>query len=301
MDFRQLATFVETAKQLNFTKAASTLGYAQSTITIHIQSLEEELETQLFERIGKQIKLTANGRQFYAYAEKIINLSSEAKDILSSSTAPKGTISIGTAESLCIYRLSDVLIEFRALYPDVEMSIRFDTSDDFYSHLRKNIVDVAIVLDHRCVASDIVTHVLSEEPMSVIASPAHPLTRKKRVLPMDMQGQSLILTEESCGYHQLFESILLQAQVRPGQILSISSLEVIKKFVSHNWGFGFLPLVTIEDEVSSGKLAVLPWAGPAFSVTSQLLYHKDKWISPALRAFIDFAVRRLKPKMPQDS
>ena len=48
MDFRQLATFVEAAKQLNFTKASTTLGYAQSTVTIHIQTLEEELKTQLF-------------------------------------------------------------------------------------------------------------------------------------------------------------------------------------------------------------------------------------------------------------
>lgn len=293
MDFRQLATFVEAAKQLNFTKASTTLGYAQSTVTIHIQTLEEELKTQLFERIGKQIKLTADGRQFYAYAEKLLNLSNEAKEVVCSSVSPKGVIELGTAESLCIYRLSDVLIDFRALYPDVEVKIRFDTSDDFYQHLRKNVVDVAIVLDNRCVAEDIVTHVLAEEPMVVIAAPGHPLAAKKKVLPRDLQGQPLILTEESCSYHLLFESILYQSQVRPGSVMSIGSLEVIKKFVSHNWGFGFLPRATVEAEVAAGKLSVLPWAGPAFCVTSQLLYHKDKWISPALRVFIDFVIERL--------
>ena len=293
MDFRQLATFVEAAKQLNFTKASTTLGYAQSTVTIHIQTLEEELKTQLFERIGKQIKLTADGRQFYAYAEKLLNLSNEAKEVVCSSVSPKGVIELGTAESLCIYRLSDVLIDFRALYPDVEVKIRFDTSDDFYQHLRKNVVDVAIVLDNRCVAEDIVTHVLAEEPMVVIAATGHPLAAKKKVLPRDLQGQPLILTEESCSYHLLFESILYQSQVRPGSVMSIGSLEVIKKFVSHNWGFGFLPRATVEAELAAGKLSVLPWAGPAFCVTSQLLYHKDKWISPALRVFIDFVIERL--------
>ena len=75
--------------------------------------------------------------------------------------------------------------------------------------------------------------------MVVIAAPGHPLTRKKRVLPKDLQGQPLILTEESCSYHLLFESILLQSQVRPGSIMSISSLEVIKKFVANNWGSVF--------------------------------------------------------------
>jgi len=286
---------VEAAKQLNFTRAAATLGYAQSTITIHIQTLEEELKTQLFERIGKQIKLTLDGQQFYSYAEKLLNLSNEAKDVISSSVSPKGVIEIGTAESLCIYRLSDVLIDFRALYPEVEVKIRFDTCDDFYQHLRKNVVDVAVVLDNRCVADDIVTQILAEEPMVVIAAPGHPLTRKKRVLPKDLQGQPLILTEESCSYHLLFESVLLQSQVRPGSVMSIGSLEVIKKFVANNWGFGFLPRATVEAEVEAGKLSVLAWAGPAFSVTSQLLYHKDKWISPALRAFITFAIQRLTP------
>ncbi len=146
--------------------------------------------------------MTADGRQFYVYAEKLLNLSNEAKEVISSSVSPKGVIELGTAESLCIYRLSDVLIDFRALYPGVEVKIRFDTSDDFYNHLRKNVVDVAIVLDNRCVADDIVTHVLAEEPMVVIAAAGHPLARKKCVLPKDLQGQPLILTEESCSYHE---------------------------------------------------------------------------------------------------
>lgn len=86
MEFRLLKTFVTAANLLSFTKAATDLGYAQSTVTSQIQTLEEELGTMLFERLGRQIKLTESGRQLYIYANQILKLSAEAKDLISSSS-----------------------------------------------------------------------------------------------------------------------------------------------------------------------------------------------------------------------
>ena len=91
MELRILKTFVTTAKLLSFTKAANDLGYAQSTVTNQIQALEEELGTMVFERLGKQIKLTKDGEHLYAYAAQILKLSDEAKDLISSSLTPKGS------------------------------------------------------------------------------------------------------------------------------------------------------------------------------------------------------------------
>lgn len=294
MEFRQLKTFVTTVNLLSFTKAANDLGYAQSSITNQIQALEKELGTMLFERLGKQIKLTKDGEHLYTYANQILKLSDEAKDLISSSLSPKGSLSIGTAESLCTHRLPDVFKAFRSCYPNVEINIRFDACSDYRTNLRKNIVDIIFFLEVPCNENDLITHVLFEEPMAVIAAPNHPLGNKSQVMPHDMNGQPLILTESGCSYRRVFESILTQAGAKPSSVLGVSSNEVIKKFVCDGWGIGLLPLVAVSQEIKTKQLIALPWAGPSFGIKAQLIYHKEKWLSPALSAFIDVTVETLK-------
>ncbi len=294
MEIRQLKTFVTIVKFLNFTKAADDLGYAQSTITSQIQALEEELGTMLFERLGKQIKLTRDGEHLYTYADQILKLSDEAKDLISSSLLPRGSLTLGTAESLCLHRLPGVLNTFRSRYPQVEINFRFDSSSEYLTLLRKNSVDIVFFLDVACNENDLITHVLFEEPMAVIAAPSHPLVKKRQVIPQDLGGQPLILTAPGCSYRRIFESMLTQVGAKPSSIMGVSSNEVIKKFVCDGWGIGFLPHIVVKEEIINHKLIALPWAGPDFDIKVQLIYHKEKWLSPALRAFIDVTLASFK-------
>ncbi|MGI6093242.1 MAG: LysR family transcriptional regulator [Negativicutes bacterium] len=294
MEIRLLKTFVATAALLSFTKAASDLGYAQSTVTSQIQTLEEELGVMLFERLGKQIKLTKEGEQLYSYALQILRLSDEAKDLISSSLTPQGLLSIGTAESLCIHRLPKVFNEFRKCYPKVDINLRFDAGDDYRTFLRKNLVDLFLFLDVPCIETDLITHVLFDERMAVIAAPNHPLAKKNQVLPQDINGEPLVLTSEGCTYRRIFESILAQAGAKPSSIMGISSNEVIKKFICDGWGIGFLPHIVVQPELISKQIVELRWSGPPFGIKAQLIYHKDKWLSPALKAFINLILETFK-------
>lgn len=294
MELRELKTFVTTAKLLSFTRAAKDLGYAQSTITNQIQALEQDLGTQLFERLGKRIKLTQDGEYLYTYADQILKLADEARDLISSSLTPRGSLTIGTAESLCTYRLSEVFNSFRSLYPKVELNIRFDICCDYRTHLRKNTIDLAFLPDITCTESDLVTHVLFDVPMAVIAAPNHPLAKIQQILPEHMNEQALILTEPGCSYRRLFESMLTQAGAKPASVLGVSSNEVIKRFVCDGWGVGFLPYATVRQELAANRLLALPWKGPAFAIKAQLLYHKEKWLSPSLREFIKVTLETLK-------
>ncbi|MBP2629358.1 MAG: gltC 1 [Firmicutes bacterium] len=294
MELRQLKTFVTTANLLSFTKTANNLGYAQSTITSQIQALEEELGTMLFERLGKQIKLTKDGEHLHAYADQILKLSEEAKELISSSLIPTGSLTIGTAESLCLHRLPEVFNTFRSRYPKVEINIDFEACSDYRTLLRKNAIDIVFFLDVTCNEKDLVTHVLFEEPMAIIAAPNHPLSKKCQVLPHDISGQSLVLTALGCSYRRLFESILIQTGVKPSSVMGISSNEVIKKFVCDGWGIGFLPHIVVHQELLTNQLIALPWAGPSFNIKAQLIYHKEKWLSPALKAFINVILETFK-------
>lgn len=286
MELRQLNTFLTVVKLMSFTQAANHLGYAQSSITHQIQLLEEELGTMLFERLGKQIKLTKAGEDLCIYAEKILKLCAEAKAVVADSATPSGTLTIGTPESLCTHRLPEVFTVFRKRYPHVEINISLDSYADYRAKLRKNLLDIMFFLDAPSNETDFITEVLFEEPMAVIAAPSHPLAQKSKITALDINNQSLILTELGCSYRRIFEGILAQAGAKPASILAFSSNEVIKKFVMDGWGIGFLPEITIKQELLSGELAALSWCDTPFNIKTQIIYHKDKWLSPALRAFL---------------
>lgn len=100
MELRNIKSFIKVAEFENFSKAAEVLGYAQSTITLQIQQLEQELGVNLFDRIGKRVLLSEKGRAFLSYANDMVQLEAEAIETVSENTTPTGTLRIGTIESI---------------------------------------------------------------------------------------------------------------------------------------------------------------------------------------------------------
>ena len=119
MDIRQLKTFITVAKLNSFTQTANQLGYVQSSITSQIQLLEKELGIRLFERFGKKISLTSEGREFLSYAKQFLDLWEKAKSVASDLDTIKGTLSIGVVESICAFKLPKLLEEYNKCYPNV--------------------------------------------------------------------------------------------------------------------------------------------------------------------------------------
>lgn len=294
MELRQLTTFMSIAKHQSFSNAADELGYAQSTITTQIQLLEQELGVKVFERLGKRIALTAEGQRLLPYAQQILRLSVEAKNAISQSEVPRGTLTIGTAESLCILRLPVLLTEYRKRYPQVEIALKFGGSSDFYRFLHDNTIDVAFFLDQKVDHPDFVTLQATPEPMVLLAPPDHPLTKKTQVVPADLAEETLILTEAGCRYRAAFENILSHEGIRPRSIMETGSVQAIKQLTISGIGITLLPKVAVEDELSEGQLQTLQWSGPEINMMTQVVIHKNKWLSAPLKVFLDLT-REMEP------
>ncbi len=293
MDLKQLNSFLTICELQSFTQAADALGYAQSTITTQIKMLEGELEVKLFERIGKSITLTNEGKKLLPYAKQMLKLSSEIKDNVSSNTVPKGVLTIGAAESLCVLRLPEILKEYRKLYPKVEVSIKFGNCSEFRHYLRDNVIDVAFSLGTKIEAEDFITEIVFDEPMLLLTAPGNHLIDKKVIHPKDIENEPLILTELGCSYRAVFENILRSGNIKPNVVLESGSVQAIKQFTMSGLGITLLPKAAVEEEVSQGKLIVMNWQGPDFGIVSQVLYHKDKWLTPALKAFLKLSKEML--------
>lgn len=288
MDLRHLQTFLTVADLLNFTRAAEMLGYAQSSVTGQIRALEEEVGQPLFERLGRRVALTEAGRRFRPYAAQMMNLAREAVQASAEADSFRGTLTIGAAESLCVFRLPGVLRTFRRRYPRVQLQLQAGGCTALREGLRAGTLDVALLLDYeREEPPDLVVRSLVQEQVSLVAYPWHPLVTRPSVLPEDLDGEPLIHTEAESTYRIRFDQVLATAGVEPGSVMEFNSIEAIKQCVMAGLGIAVVPTVTCVAEFEQGSLVELNWAGPSVAVVTQLAYHRDKRISPAMAAFLE--------------
>ncbi len=141
MELRNIKSFIKVAEFENFSKAAETLGYAQSTITTQIQLLEDELGVSLFDRIGKKVFLSEKGRQFLAYANSMAKLEEEALETISNTETPSGILQIGIIESIIFSTAKPILEEFLLKCPAVTLKVKIGTNLELLNLLEKGLLD----------------------------------------------------------------------------------------------------------------------------------------------------------------
>ena len=286
MELRQLQIFCTAARLLNFTRTARELGYVQSNVTGQIRQLEEDLQVRLFERLGRGIQLTHEGRLFLDQAEHILNLCQRARNEFIPGEF-RGRLTIGAAETVCVCRLPQVLREYRRRYPRVEIRVQTASCQELQELLRHNSVDMALMLTDRIEATDLAAHILYQEEMVLVAIPGHILAGAVELTAEALAAECLLIAPPGCGYRPLVLAAFRQQAERPGGLMELSSMGAIKECAMCGLGIAVLPRIAVQRELQRGQLIELNWGGPDFDVKTQLAHHREKWLAPALQAFID--------------
>ena len=291
MEHRQLRTFRAVARELSFTRAAEELGYVQSNVTAQVKALEAELGVPLFDRLGRRVVLTDAGRALQGYAGRILDLHEEARAAVAEEPEgePAGSLTISAPETLCAYRLPRLLRRFGERYPRVRLTFRPVACSELKAGVAEGVLDAAFLLEEPARSSVLRIEALVGEPLLVLAAPEHPLAPSAGVGPADLDGERVLLTESGCSYRRIFERRLAEAGVEPARALEFDSVEAIKQCVIAGMGVAVLPAVAVEAELQRGEIASLPWLGPRLEVSTQVAWHKDKWVSPALGAFLSLS------------
>lgn len=285
MEVRQLQIFRILAEELNFTRTAEKVHTVQSNVTAQIRALEEELGVPLFDRLGRRVTLTDAGRRFQPFAEKALAAMEQGQRALRSGSEPSGPLRVGSPESILTYRLPPVLRIFRQRFPQVEVSFRPESSETLAAELESGKIDLALCMCDSVSIPSLVSVQVRIEKVLLCGHPSHPLTRKSAVKPADLEGQNLLLTHPGCAYRNKIDRVFTLQNVRPGNITDFSSVEAIKQCIVAGMGLALLPEIVVANEVRRGKLKAARWTGPTFDIGTHILWHKDKWISPAMAAF----------------
>jgi DNA-binding transcriptional LysR family regulator len=286
MELRHLQTFRQVAEAGSFTRAAAALGYVQSNVTAHIQALEAELGVPLFDRLGRQVRLTGAGQQLQGYAARILALADEARRAVSESAA--GVVTITAPETLCIYRLPALLRAARAQLPQVRVVFRPLPGSEMRRAVQGGEVDVAFTLETAQRAPGLCAERLTHEPVALLVSPDHQLAGR-RVGLAELSDEPLLLTEQGCAYRRLFEQALAEAGVAAREQLEFSSVEAVKQCALSTMGVAVLPEIAVAGQLARGELLRLAWAGPPLAVTAQMVWHGERWCAPPLAAFMALA------------
>lgn len=289
MDIKHLKTFVTVYHAQSFSKAAALLGYAQPTVTMHIQILESDLQIKLFERLGHMVKITNEGTQLLYYAEKILAFSEQATAFFSTEQQSNQKITIGANQSFSVTALPLLLKSFIKKYPTMDIRLKFGSVQEIRTELKENTIDIAFFLTKKLDYMELIIEHLFSEAVSLAVPVTHPFAKRKTVTFADLQTETLIVTEKNCLYRNMIDEVLTAENIHPHATIATNNVQAIKELVISGVGVTILPHSTLDYEVKNNLLTKIPLQGLTPTVSTQIAYHKDKWLSPVLVRFLEEA------------
>lgn len=288
MDLKNLITFIHVAELGSFTKAAEQLGYSQPSISFQIKQLEEEFGCLLFERINHTITLTEKGHELVYCAHQIRALTDSFKESVAENDECSGHIHIVTPDSVCEEMINSHYIDFHNRYPDI--SIRFSTGDSavMLDMLDHNEADVIITLDNHLYNKDYIIAKEQQLSMHFVTARNSKFANRKNLSIKDIINEPFILTEHGQGYRRVFDRELAKKSLEITPFLEIGRTDMITSMLTQSNMISYLPDFVTKPLIDSGELCYLDVTDMNIDIWKQLIYHKNKWMSKSLKAFIEY-------------
>ncbi len=298
MDFTSIKTFLKVSELHSFSQAAAKLGYAQPTVSTQIAKLEQELGHPLFERMGHRITLTEKGLSFLPYAQQMMLLEEQMEQEIKGTAAAQGTLKIALADSMCSAFFADYLLTYRKDYPQISVVTYTGTTEALFHKLLHNEVDMVYTLDNRISRSDLMVRQEQKENIYFCAASGHPLALRLEEDPgialtwEDIRRYPLYLTEAGVSYRYNLERFLGERgeELRPA--IELGNVQTILQLTARSEGISFLPEFVLKDAVEKGSIVILPVKDIHIQVWRQLIYHKGKYLSPAMQGMLELLHRK---------
>ena len=292
MDLKNLLTFMHVAELNSFTRAGQKLGFSQSTVSFQIKQLERELGTQLFERINHTVVLTEKGRDVLKFAHQISKMTQELDKRLQNEEEVSGNVRIAMADSLCDNMLQEGFGEFRDRYPGISLKIITAGTEEMFRLLNQNEADAVLTLDNHIFHAEYVIAREERAGVHFVADSENPLCEREELFPEDLAGQPFLLTEKGMSYRRLMDEKFAELSMEILPVLELGSAGLICFLVEQGAGISFLPDYVTEEKVRTGRLRYLPVKNFEIEIWKQLLYHRDKWVTPQLESALAYLSER---------
>jgi DNA-binding transcriptional LysR family regulator len=288
MELSQLEVFVAVARERRFSRAAEKLFRTQSAVSQTIHKLEVELGEALFDRSSREGILTDAGKVLYEYAEKLLNLRTEASESLTElRELQKGKLVVAANEFTVLYLLP-LLAEFRRLHPMIKITVHRALG----SHIPDDVLSYSAelgVLSYQPQEANLHSIVVYLDELVFVVPPNHPLASAKTVSIRQLGAESFVAHIVSSPYREKVLQLFKTQKTPLHMDLELPTLQAIKQFVAMGNGVAFLPEISVETELARGELMRIPVRELQLKRKLRLIYRKNASLSHAAQAFLKVA------------
>jgi len=273
MNFRQLQTFIEIVRLGSFAAAASKLNATQSTISARVQELENDLGVILFDRTQRKAIVTAKGRELIGYAERALQLQSEIRQHIAPSDSLSGIVRVGVAELIAVTWLPQFVALLRQRYPRITLELDVSLTLLLRARLQSGGLDIALMPEESFDSSMVVSP-LGEVTFRWMrgADLNIPETASK---PSDFISTRVLSLGENSIHHETIRLWIEQsgAVQRPDLC---NSMTLLSTLTMANVGISLLPPICYEQELSQGKLRIIPTKFEPSTVPFSVVYKRRR-------------------------
>jgi len=286
MQIETFQIFCDLAELKSFSGAAQKNMISQSAVSQQLSQLERAFNISLIDRSRKSFSLTPAGELFYNTCRDIIsryeNFHSGLNFLKNSATS---RIAAAAIYSIGIHSLQNHIRKFMELYPQVHLDIEYLNDAEIYNRLLLGKIDVGFVAAPRN-HPDIRIFDFVDEPLALVCGPEHPYAKKSSIDIYMVQYQPFVAFAKNLPTRNWIDQLLLKYNVAVNPIMEFDNVEIIKRVVEMNNAVSILPTTTIQTELTSGTLKVIPFSNGKFARPTGMIIHKNRIINENLRAFI---------------
>jgi LysR family transcriptional regulator, hydrogen peroxide-inducible genes activator len=275
MTLNELRYIVAVAQEKSFGRAAQRCFISQPALSVAIQKLEEELQTQLFERGKSEIKVTPVGERIVEQAHKVLEEAALIRDIAQAGRNQlAGLFRLGAIFTVAPYLLPDLVPALNARAPDMPLEIEENVTEQLEAALKTGRIDAAIIaLPFE--PPGIATEFLYEEPFQVVVPQRHPWAKRKSIDPSELAGEhAILLNVGHCFRDQVLESCP-ELNRSDAPVTRSNSLETIRNMVASGLGVSVLPRDALTPKYHSRLVVPVPFSKPVPSRRIALAYRKS--------------------------
>jgi DNA-binding transcriptional LysR family regulator len=292
LDVYGLQVFLEAARAQSFTRAAETLAITQPAVSHQIKTLEDYLQTELFERTGRSIKLTKAGQTLVPLARQAVEMVTSIEEHMHTVDGEvTGDLVIGCSEPSAHYLLPYLLSRFKRIYPNVNMIVPVVSQEILFEKLTSGNYDLGVAGTRYMPGQGLYSFPLYEDRLVLVASSVHPWAQRDSVQLDELIGESFVCRDKHSVCHRVVGSELARLGYdisRLRVVMEIDSPQAQIIAVEHGVGLAFMPLMAVMQRLPIGRLAIVNVERLSLSSAVYLLASGERKHSLIHEKFVKF-------------
>jgi DNA-binding transcriptional LysR family regulator len=286
MDDFKLHVFNEVAEKKSFSKAAESIYISQPAVSLQIRKMEEQLGAKLFERTPEGVVLTKAGQILLKHAKRILSDYKEArKEIDALISKPEDRLIIGASTTLGEYLLHKMILDFKKLYPEIQLFLRIGNAETTLFRLKEEEVNLAL-LEINYKKNGWVTKEFFIDELVLIVPKGHHLAQEKTINLATLRKEPFILREEGSGTRRILAEKLCELDMELAClniVLEVDSTELVKSTVAAGLGISLISKIAFRTDE---RFVILPVRDIDLTHSFYQCYPEQQ--TPLLKSFLTF-------------